>query len=81
MSPLLVDPDEYTKFMQQLQPEAETTPLVNTQFFEVPNGFRDDLVMAMKYLLKNKKSPEPDLIRIEVLKSEPGLFVDVALAL
>lgn len=79
VAPVQVDPDKYTEFMAELQPPAESTTLVETLPFTVPDTFRASLLTAITQKLKPKRSPGPDLIPTEIFKVLPYIFIDAAM--
>lgn len=82
LAPVRVDPDQYTAFMQSLQPDLGHTPIVAVQCFEVPDTFRDGLIHAINFKLKDKKAPGSDFLQTEIFRlTTPGLFAEAALEL
>lgn len=76
-----VDPDDYTEFMCSLQRDPEVTPVVQVQFFDVPDTFRTSLTLTSRNKLNLMKAPGPDQLRTKIFKVTSALFADAVLEL
>lgn len=81
VAPTKVDADDFTNFIQSMQPSLQTTPIVHINKFEVPDSFLQTLITAITIQVKSKKSPGPDMIRTDIFKLTPMLFAKAALEL
>lgn len=68
------NPDDFTSFMEILQPPQDTTLLVHANCFEVSDSFLKTLISEILTKLKRNKSPGSDLIRTDLFKLAPPFF-------
>lgn len=72
-----VNTDEYTKFMESLQPPTNV-PRVQATTFMAPNAMRNIIRIAIERFPKSRL-PCPDKVRLEMLSVQPEVFTDVHL--
>ncbi len=74
-----VDPDEFTDYMQSLQPEG-AVPITLEKTNELPDSFKASIRDAID-TGKKKKAPGPDKARTEMIQLAPRLFTDACFEL
>lgn len=67
--------------MENMQPSANSTQLVQVHQFDIPDTFTASLITAITDKLKPRNYPGPDGIRTEIFKLIPHLFADAAINL